>query len=93
MKVNIEVHAEGVEVSAAGYSNSRDAVKACINGVAVSDLLESIGNSALFSNVELSDYIDWADNNSKLSEILDRLSPDEVITWLRDNGHLEDADD
>ncbi|EKQ1815385.1 hypothetical protein P4Y93_004891, partial [Salmonella enterica] len=55
--------------------------------------LEEIESDVLFAAIDLSDYIDWADNNSKLPEILDCLSPDEIINWLRENGHLEDNDD
>ncbi|ASE85517.1 TPA: hypothetical protein U2I11_001597 [Citrobacter koseri] len=90
MKIDLDLKAQGVDVSTSGY---RDFVNAEIRGVEVDDVLEEIESDVLFAAIDLPDYIDWADNNSKLPEILDRLSPDEVISWLRDNGHLEDNND
>ncbi|EAX8336824.1 hypothetical protein BRR47_15180 [Salmonella enterica] len=90
MKIDLDLKAQGVDVSTSGY---RDFVNAEVRGVELEDVLEDIKSDVLFSAIALSDYIDWADNNSKLPEILDRLSPDEVISWLHENGHLEDNDD
>lgn len=90
MKIDLDISAQDVGVSTSGY---RDSVSVAVRGVEIEDLLASIECNALFSAIELEDYIDWADGNSKVPEILDRLSPDEVIAWLRENGHLEDGDD
>ncbi|AJQ73511.1 hypothetical protein ACR9T2_002444 [Salmonella enterica subsp. enterica serovar Montevideo] len=90
MKIDLDLKDQGVDVSTSGY---RDFVNAEVRGVELEDVLEDIKSDVLFSAIDLSDYIDWADNNSKLPEILDRLSPDEVISWLHENGHLEDNDD
>ncbi|EAP3523536.1 hypothetical protein EAT47_22160 [Salmonella enterica] len=90
MKIDLDLKAQGVDVSTSGY---RDFVNAEVRGVELEDVLEDIKSDVLFSAIDLSDYIDCADNNSKLPEILDRLSPDEVISWLHENGHLEDNDD
>ncbi|HCT1391872.1 TPA: hypothetical protein OTN64_004625 [Salmonella enterica subsp. enterica serovar Stanley] len=90
MKIDLDLKAQGVDVSTSGYRNF---VNAEVHGVELEDVLEDIKSDVLFSAIDLSDYIDWADNNSKLPEILDRLSPDEVISWLHENGHLEDNDD
>ncbi|EBU9233219.1 hypothetical protein JMJ85_18130 [Salmonella enterica subsp. diarizonae] len=86
MKIDLDLKAQSVDVSTSGYRNF---VNAEVRGVE----LEDIKSDVLFSAIDLSDYIDWADNNSKLPEILDRLSTDEVISWLHENGHLEDNDD
>ncbi|EAX5109988.1 hypothetical protein FDQ50_19490 [Salmonella enterica] len=90
MKIDLDLKAQGVDVSTSGY---RDFVNAEVRGVELEDVLEDIKSDVLFSAIDLSDYIDLADNNSKLPEILDRLSPDEVISWRHENGHLEDNDD
>ncbi|EMZ1866607.1 hypothetical protein ABC996_002149 [Salmonella enterica] len=90
MKIDLDLKAQGIDVSTSGY---RDFVNAEVRGVELEDVLEDIKSDVLFSAIDLSDYIDLADNNSKLPEILDRLSPDEVISWLHENGHLEDNDD
>ncbi|EBT1697027.1 hypothetical protein NAK90_003354 [Salmonella enterica] len=90
MKIDLDLKAQGVDVSTSGY---RYFVNAEVRGVELEDVLKDIKSDVLFSAIDLSDYIDWADNNSKLPEILDRLSPDEVISWLHENGHLEDNDD
>lgn len=90
MKIDLNITAQGVDVSTSGY---RDFVNAEVRGVELGDVLADIEDDALFQAIELSDYTDWADNNGKLPEILDRLSPDEVITWLREHGHLENSDD
>lgn len=90
MKIDLDIKVQGVDVSTSGY---RDFVNAEVRGVELEEVLEDIEGDVLFPAIELADYIDWADNNSKLPEILDRLSPDEVITWLREHGHLENCDD
>ncbi|EOA4402496.1 hypothetical protein ACTWBQ_000043 [Citrobacter amalonaticus] len=90
MKIDLDLKAQGVDVSTSGY---RDFVNAEIRGVDLEEVLEDIESDVLFAAIDLSDYIDWADNNSKLPEILDRLSADEIISWLRDKGHLEDSND
>lgn len=90
MKIDLDLKAQGVDVSTSGY---RDFVNAEIRGVELDDVMEDIAGDVLFAAIDLQDYIDWAEKNSKLPEILERVSPDEVISWLRDNGHLEDNDD
>lgn len=90
MKIDLDIKAQGVDVSTSGY---RDFVNAEIRGVEVGDVLEEIEKDVLFAAIDLPDYIDWADTNSKLADILDRLSADEIIDWLRDNGHLETDND
>ncbi|EIF3594779.1 hypothetical protein LE678_003237 [Salmonella enterica] len=90
MKIDLDLKVQSVDVSTSGYRNF---VNAEVRGVELEDVLEDIKIDVLFSAIDLSDYINWADNNSKLPEILDRLSPDEVISWLHENGHLEDNDD
>lgn len=90
MKIDLDIKAQGVDVSTSGY---RDFVNAEIRGVELEDLLEGIEDNDLFFAIDLEDYIDWADTNSKLADILDRLSADEIIDWLRDNGHLETDND
>ncbi len=89
MAIDFKVKASGIEVSASGYRDSMDLE---VRGVELTDLLSEIEDSALFSEIELDEFIDWADGKGKTSEILDRLDADEVISWLRSNGHLE-ADD
>jgi hypothetical protein len=84
---DIEITASGIEVVAGRY---RDEISVSISNVDVGSLLEEVGQENVFEHVELSDYVDWAEAKDKVSEILERLSPDEVISWLRDNGHLED---
>ncbi|EDV5583685.1 hypothetical protein ZG65_003245 [Salmonella enterica subsp. salamae] len=90
MKIDLDIKAQGVDVSTSGY---RDFVNVEVRGVELEEVLESLENDVLFSAIGLEDFVDWADSNSKLPEILDRLSPDEVISWLRDNGHLESNDE
>lgn len=90
MKIDLDLKAQGVDVSTSGY---RDFVNAEIRGVEVNDVLDEIENDVLFAAIDLEDYIDWADNNSKLREILNRLSPEEIISWLRINGYLEGGND
>ena len=89
MEIDFNVKATGVEVSTSGY---RDSVEVEVRGVELTDLLSEIEESALFPEIDLEEFIDWADGKGKASEILDRLDADEVISWLRSNGHLE-ADD
>ena len=85
MITNIEIIASGFE-SVAGY---RDEFGILLKGVEVNSVLDELGQEKVFQWIELSDYIDWAERKELVSEILDRLSPDEIINWLRDNGHLE----
>lgn len=89
VKANIEVVASSVEVTTGTYSTE---VKICINQVEINSVLDEIGQESIFEWSDLSDYVDWAEAKDKVSEILDRLSLDEVISWLRDNGHLEDKE-
>ncbi|MBC1185873.1 hypothetical protein HII27_09090 [Kluyvera sp. SCKS090646] len=90
MKIDLDIKAQGVDVSTSGY---RDFVNAEVRGVELEEVLEDIEDGTLFPAIELSNYIDWADNDGKLPEILERLSPDDVITWLREHGHLGNSDD
>ncbi|MDI5682115.1 hypothetical protein MJI72_23630, partial [Salmonella enterica subsp. enterica serovar Kentucky] len=69
MKIDLDLKDQGVDVSTSGY---RDFVNAEVRGVELEDVLEDIKSDVLFSAIDLSVYIDWADNNSKLPEILDR---------------------
>ncbi|EPZ2459381.1 hypothetical protein ACXLRS_004656 [Citrobacter youngae] len=85
MKIDLDLKAQAVDVSTSGY---RDFVNAEVRGVELEELLEGIEDNDLFFAIDLEDYIDWADTNSKLPDILDRLSADEIIDWLRENGHL-----
>ena len=77
MKIDLDLKAQGVDVSTSGY---RDFVNAEIRGVELDDVLEDIEGEVLFASIDLPDYIDWAEKNSKLPEILERVSPDEVIS-------------
>ncbi|UTJ46626.1 hypothetical protein NLZ15_17540 [Atlantibacter subterranea] len=86
MKIDLEVKATGVEVSPSGY---RDFVDVEIRGVDVTDMLSEIQGPVLYEEIELDDFIDWADGKGKSSDILARLDADEVIDWLRSNWHLE----
>ncbi|MHB9319271.1 hypothetical protein ACP3TG_09150 [Phytobacter diazotrophicus] len=86
MKIDLDLTVQSVEISTSGY---RDFVNAEIHGVEVGDVISEIETTVLFAEIDLDDYIDWADSSGKTSEILYRLAPDEVITWLRVNGHLE----
>lgn len=90
MAIDFKVKATGVEVSASGY---RDSVDLEVRGVELTDLLSEIEDSALFSEIDLDEFIDWADGKGKASEILDRLDADDVISWLRSNGYLEGDDE
>ncbi|ENR4995130.1 TPA: hypothetical protein ACXDFA_001019 [Enterobacter roggenkampii] len=87
MNKDIEITASGIEVGAVRYRNE---ISVSLSDVDVGSLLETVGQENVFEHVELSDYVDWAEAKDKVSEILERLSPDEVISWLRDNGHLEE---
>ncbi|HFS8111103.1 hypothetical protein JBO41_17465 [Enterobacter asburiae] len=87
MNKDIEITASGIEVGSVGRG---DEIWVSLSDVDVGSLLEKVGQETVFEHVELSDYVDWAEAKNKVSEILERLSPDEVISWLRDNGHLED---
>lgn len=85
MKIDLDLKAQAVDVSTSGY---RDFVNAEVRGVDLEEVLEDIEDNVLFPAINLADYIDWADNNGKLPEILDRLFPDEIIDWLREHGRL-----
>lgn len=87
MRKDIEITASGIEVGSVGRG---DEIWVSLSDVEVDSLLETVGQENVFEHVELSDYVDWAEAKDKVSEILERLSPDEVISWLRDNGYLED---
>lgn len=90
MKIDLEVKATGVEVSPSGY---RDFVDVEIRGVDVTDMLSEIQGPVLYEEIDLDDFIDWADGKGKSSDILARLNADEVIEWLRSNGRLEAEND
>ncbi|MEW5560636.1 hypothetical protein AB1287_10365 [Enterobacter asburiae] len=89
VSVDIEIIVSGIEVSSTG---NRGEISVSLSSVDVGAAIEEIGQENIFEHVELSDYVDWAESKDRVSEILDRLSPDEVISWLRGNGHLEDEE-
>ncbi|MCV5708159.1 hypothetical protein OFN39_01590 [Escherichia coli] len=89
MSMDIEIDASGVEIESSGY---RGEVTVSLLKVDANSILDELGKENVFEWTDLSEYIDWAESKDKVSEILDRLSPDEVISWLRDNGHLEDEE-
>ncbi|MGL4725666.1 MAG: hypothetical protein ACRCWW_14370 [Scandinavium sp.] len=89
MKIDFDVSAAGVDVSTSGY---RDHLNLEVRGVEISDLLSSIDETVLFDGIDLEDYIDWADGKGKAPDVLGRLDADEVIAWLRSNGHLEEQE-
>lgn len=86
MAIDFEVKAKGIDVSISGY---RDHVNLEVRGVELSDLVSEIEVYALFQEIDLDDYIDWAEATGHIENILERLDVDEVIAWLRSNGHLE----
>ncbi|MCY1150507.1 hypothetical protein [Enterobacter asburiae] len=86
MAIDFEVKATGIDVSTSGY---RDHVNLEVRGVELSDLVSEIEVYALFQEIDLDDYIDWAEATGHIEDILERLDADEVIAWLRSNGHLE----
>ncbi|HHA1263871.1 TPA: hypothetical protein ACOELY_004046 [Enterobacter kobei] len=86
MTIDFEVKATGIEVSTSGY---RDHVNLEVRGVELSDLVYEIEGNALFLEIDLDEYVDWAEASGHIEDILERLDVDEVITWLRSNGHLE----
>ncbi|WP_275166350.1 hypothetical protein [Citrobacter koseri] len=55
MKIDLDLKAQGVDVSTIGY---RDFVNAEIRGVEVDDVLEEIESDVLFAAIDLPDYID-----------------------------------
>lgn len=87
MKIDFDVSAAGVDVSTSGY---RDHLILEARGVELSDLISEIKEADLFDEIDLDNYIDWADGKGKASDVLGRLDADEVIAWLRSNGHLEE---
>ncbi|ASK00176.1 hypothetical protein ACS6I8_19460 [Enterobacter kobei] len=86
MAIDFEVKATGIDVSTSGY---RDHVNLEVRGVELSDLVSEIEVYALFQEIDLDDYIDWAEATGHIEDIFERLDADEVIAWLRSNGHLE----
>ncbi|QIP19107.1 hypothetical protein HA514_05505 [Enterobacter kobei] len=86
MTIDFEVNATGIDVSTSGY---RDHVNLEVRGVELSDLISEIEGKALFQEIDLDDYIDWAEAAGHTDDILDRLDAHEVIEWLRRKGHLE----
>ncbi|WGL85428.1 hypothetical protein QFB84_15070 [Enterobacter hormaechei] len=86
MAIDFEVKATGIDVSTSGY---RDHVNLEVRGVELSDLVSEIEGKALFQEIDLNDYIDWAEAAGHIDDILDRLDADDVIAWLRSNYHLE----
>lgn len=86
MAIDFEVKATGIDVSTSGY---RDHVNLEVRGVELSDLVSEIEVYALFQEIDLDDYIDWAEATGHIEDILERLDVDEVIAWLRSNGHME----
>lgn len=87
MTVDIEFECKKATVTGVKW----DVVSVEVESVDVSEVLEAIGETKVFYNIALDDYIDWADGHSKLPDILERLNPEEIIGWLRENGHLEAA--
>jgi len=90
MEFDLKVKASGVDVSPSGY---RDYIDVEVRGVDITDMLSEIQGSVLYEEIELDDFIDWADGKGKASDIISRLDADEVIEWLRSNGHLEASND
>ncbi|EQA1641336.1 TPA: hypothetical protein U2L98_000540 [Enterobacter hormaechei] len=86
MAIDFKVKATGIDVSTSGY---RDHVNLEVRGVQVSDLVSEIEGKALFQEIDLDDYIDWAEAAGHIDDILDRLDADDVIAWLHSNGYLE----
>ncbi|MET6795470.1 hypothetical protein ABNU38_13965 [Citrobacter braakii] len=86
MKIDLDIKAQGIDVSTSGY---RDFVNVEIRGVEIKEVLGEIENPMLFAAIDMDEYIEWADSHSRLPQILELLSADEVIEWLHENGHLE----
>ncbi|MCP1112801.1 hypothetical protein [Enterobacter sp. 166D1] len=85
MTIDIEFKCKSATVSGSKW----DVVNVEIDSVDVHELLEAIGDKRVFESIDLDDYIDSAESSGHTDDILDRLDADEVIEWLRRNGHLE----
>lgn len=85
MTIDIEFKCKKATVTADRW----DVVNVEIVSVDVFELLDAIGEKKVFASIALDDYVDWVEAAGREGKILDRLSPDEVIEWLRKNGHLE----
>ncbi|HDR2560599.1 hypothetical protein ACTJK1_23410 [Enterobacter sp. 22104] len=86
MAIDFEVKATGIDVSTSGY---RDHVILEVRGVELSELVSEIEGKSLFQEIDLDDYIDWAEAAGHTEDVLERLNADDVIAWLRSNGHLD----
>lgn len=62
-----------------------------VNGLSISDLFDDLSEDDLFREVDLSSYVDWAEKEGLVSDILDRLSPSDIIAYLKNNGELEES--
>lgn len=67
MAIDFEVKATGIDVSISGY---RDHVNLEVRGVELSDLVSEIEGKALFQEIDLGDYIDWAEAAGTLKTFL-----------------------
>ncbi|EAO0106743.1 hypothetical protein EU727_08820 [Salmonella enterica] len=85
MTVDIDFKCKKATVTGSNW----DVVNVEIDSVDVSEVLDAIGEKKVFASISVDDYVDWAEAAGHTDDILDRLSPDEVIEWLRRNGHLE----
>ena len=59
-----------------------------VNGLSISDLFDDLNEDELFKEVDLSSYVDWAEKEGLVNDILDRLSPTDIIEYLKNNGEL-----
>ena len=85
MAIDLELSASSVEVSGWNYGE----VKLQLKAVEISSIIDAVGEEKIYPYVSLDEYIDWACSRPRLPDILERLNPEEVIGWLRENGHLE----
>ena len=85
MTIDIEFKCKSATVSGSKW----DVVNVEIDSVDIHELLEAIGDKKVFESIDLDDYIDSAESAGHTGDILERLNADEVIEWLRRNGHLE----
>lgn len=85
MTIDIEFKCKSVVIGGDRWSG----VSVEIDSVDAHELLESIGDEVVFSSISLDDYIDSAEAAGHTDDILDRLDADDVIEWLRRNGHLK----
>lgn len=85
MTIDIEFKCKGATISGSKW----DVINVEIDSVDLHELLEAIGDKRVFESIDLDDYIDSAESAGHTGDILDRLDADEIIEWLKRNGHLE----